>query len=273
MRVHHLNCGTMCPIGRRLMDTEGGLLERHEMVCHCLLVETDRDGLILVDTGLGTQDNANQHLFPGWWKALVQPRFSDQKTAIRQIETMGFQPRDVRHIVLTHMDLDHAGGLRDFPQATVHLHKREHEAVMKRDLPGETHRYLPHQWAHGPHWQQYDAAEGDDWFGFQSVRAVGDDVLIIPLHGHTRGHSGVAVKTAKGWLLHAGDAFFFRDEIHPTAPGCPAGLRFFQRVLAVDNPVRLENQHRLRALNTDHGDQVTLVNAHDPQLLRRMQAR
>jgi glyoxylase-like metal-dependent hydrolase (beta-lactamase superfamily II) len=30
-------------------------------------------------------------------------------TAIRQLEQLGFDPRDVEHIVLSHLDFDHAG--------------------------------------------------------------------------------------------------------------------------------------------------------------------
>jgi glyoxylase-like metal-dependent hydrolase (beta-lactamase superfamily II) len=46
---------------------------------------------------------------------------SHNETAVRQIEELGFGAADVRHIVLTHFDLDHIGGLADFPDAEVHL--------------------------------------------------------------------------------------------------------------------------------------------------------
>lgn len=55
MRIHHLNCGTLCPPLVRFLSGEGGPLGRGHMVCHCLLLET-RDGLALVDTGIGMQD-------------------------------------------------------------------------------------------------------------------------------------------------------------------------------------------------------------------------
>ena len=43
MRVHHLNCGCMCPLGGALMDgVSSGPTAR--LACHCLLIETDRDG-------------------------------------------------------------------------------------------------------------------------------------------------------------------------------------------------------------------------------------
>ena len=47
MRIHHLNTGTMCPIGRRFVNGTGGIFQRARMVCHCLLVETN-DGLALL---------------------------------------------------------------------------------------------------------------------------------------------------------------------------------------------------------------------------------
>ena len=58
MRIHHLNTGTMCPIGRRLVNGTGSIFQRARMVCHCLLIETN-DGLALVDTGIGLDDIAN----------------------------------------------------------------------------------------------------------------------------------------------------------------------------------------------------------------------
>lgn len=58
LRVHHINCGTLCPHGGKLIGTPGGWLDPGRMVCHCLLIET-ADGLVLVDTGVGTADVAN----------------------------------------------------------------------------------------------------------------------------------------------------------------------------------------------------------------------
>jgi len=49
-RVHHLNCGTMRPLGRQL-----SAVMPHDLVAHCLLVERP-DGLTLVDTGIGVAD-------------------------------------------------------------------------------------------------------------------------------------------------------------------------------------------------------------------------
>jgi len=266
MRVHHLNCGTMCPPFGRLVNGTGDLFARGRMVCHCLLAE-HAGGLVLVDTGLGTADVADPRgRLGGGFAAMMGARLSRDETALAQVERLGFRREDVRHILPTHLDLDHAGGLSDFPDATVHLLTREHDAAYARRTWMERERYRPMQLAHHPKWRLLETG-GERWFGFDSVRAVGgtkDEVLLVPLVGHTRGHSGVAVKTDGGWILHAGDAYFFHGEVHEDPPRCPPLLARFQSLVEVDRGARLGNQARLRELARDHGGEVTVVSAHCP---------
>lgn len=261
----------MCPIGRHALTGKGGWLAPARLCCHCLLIET-RDGLILVDTGLGTGDVARPSRLGAAFNALTRPLLIMEETALYQIRELGLDPADVRHIVPTHLDLDHAGGLGDFPQAQVHVFSRELDAATQRSTLHERSRYIPAQWAHAPHWQRHEVA-GERWMGFDAIRALpgtDDEVLLVPLTGHTRGHCGIAVNTADGWLLHCGDAYFYRDEMNAD-PHCPWGLTLFQRLVQMDGPTRLANQQRLRDLKTAHGDSVTLFCAHDPVELAQLQ--
>lgn len=234
------------------------------MVCHCLLIEGD-DGLVLVDTGLGTEDLADpMGRLGAWFTLVVNPSRRREETAIAQLEALGYSPRDVRHIVPTHLDLDHVGGLPDFPHAEVHVFAPEHDAAMRRRTFEERLRYRPMHWKHGPRWKIHDLG-GDRWLGFDSVRAVAGspEILIVPLQGHTRGHAGVAVRTDEGWLLHAGDAYFHHREIDPVSPSCPVGLRAFQRLVAIDDGLRRKNQDRLRDLHRRE-PAVRICSAHCP---------
>ena len=131
MRVHHLNTGTMCPIGRRLVNGTGSIFQRARMVCHCLLIETN-DGLALVDTGIGLDDIANPPRLGPKWVRQTTPRLDPAETAVRQVEALGYSKSDVRHLLLTHLDRDHAGGIPDFPNAKVHVHRREHDMAVTR---------------------------------------------------------------------------------------------------------------------------------------------
>jgi glyoxylase-like metal-dependent hydrolase (beta-lactamase superfamily II) len=273
LKVHHLACGTMCPFGGRLVGGEGGLLSTGHMVCHCLLIETPSSGLVLVDSGFGTREVRDPKGALGrMFLALTRPQLALADTAVEQVKRLGFAPSDVRHILVTHLDLDHAGGLPDFPHARVHVHAAEHHAAMNPTLR-ESQRYKAHQWAHHPAWALYPAAAGEPWFGFPCVRdleGLPPEILLVPLPGHTRGHSVIAVQTAKQWLLHAGDAYFFRSEVHANEPPCPPVLRAFQSVVEVDHALRVGNQARLRQLDRDHGREVAIFSAHDPVELQRL---
>ncbi len=268
--IHHLNCGTMCPRGARMLSGSGGWLARTRMVCHCLLIE-GAEGLVLVDTGFGVDDVRNPRQLGLVFNTVVRPRAEIADTAVEQVRALGFQPGDVRHIVTTHLDLDHAGGLPDFPDADVHLLGRELDAAMNagwRERP----RYVASHWAHGPRWVQHDVA-GDQWLGFDSVAILpGSDaeILLIPLPGHTLGHTGVAVRDGERWLLHCGDAYFHHGEVQ-TPTRCPPGLGVFQAFNDTNGAVRKQNRERLRELAADHPDDVELFCSHDPSTLARYQ--
>lgn len=264
----------MCPHGRRLITGEGGWLEPAEMCCHCLLVESS-DGLVLVDTGLGTADILEPERRLGRaFAAMMRPRLDIEQTALHQVRALGFKTSDVRHIVMTHLDLDHAGGLSDFPEAQVHVFAPEHQAAMQRSTLHEKNRYRRIQFKHQPRWTVHDTP-GERWRGFEGLRALpgsGDEILMIPTIGHTRGHCAIAVNSGAGWLLHCGDAYFFREEMNYEQPYCTPGLRVFQELIQMNRAERLANQSRLRQLAHDHAADLRLFCAHDPVELARLRA-
>lgn len=248
MRVHHLNCATMRPY------------LTPPVVAHVLLVERD-EGLLLVDSGFGTGDLSDPGRLGRAFVKIIRPAFHPGETALAQVKALGFQPEDVTDIALTHLDLDHAGGIGDFPAARVHVHQPEYDAATHPKL-SERGRYVAAQWAHGPQWVKH-ADPGDEWFGFASVTALSDDIVLIPLLGHTRGHAGVAVRNGEGhWLLHAGDAFFDGRQVQQP-PACSPSLAMFQRLVAPDNRLRLDNAERLRELVASQAAEVTVFCAHD----------
>ncbi|HRW38377.1 MAG: MBL fold metallo-hydrolase [Acidimicrobiales bacterium] len=266
-RIHHLDCCTMCPV---LASKHG-----HHLVAHVLAIETERAGIVLVDTGIG--DRARQDL-KGWlggpFVAAVRPDADPARSARAQLEALGLDPRDVRHVLVTHLDLDHAGGLADFPDAQVHVHLDE-LAAARHPSWRERSRYRQVQWAHGPRWTTYERA-GEAWFGFDAAHALDglpDDIVAIPLAGHTRGHAAIAVRGDDGWLLHAGDAYFQAHTVHPEVPAGPPVIRRFEQVVAVDRQRVARNHERLAELARDHGGEVTVFSAHDAGELERLRSR
>lgn len=242
--LRHLNCGTLhAP-------------PNPEASCHCLLLETQA-GLALVDAGIGLADVRDPLLRIG--QAVVDAagfQFDERQTALRQIEALGYSASDVCSVVLTHGDPDHAGGLADFPGATVHLSGEERTAI-ERGGP----RYRDAQFAHGPRWKSYDEAT-ERWFGLEARRldlGLPVEAYLIPLFGHTLGHCGVAVRGADRWTLHVGDAYYLRIELstedHPVST--LAAMR------AENDVLRLESLNAIRRLARERGGEVDVFGYHD----------
>lgn len=272
--VHHLNCATMCPVAGYLLGRNAW---RGRMVAHCLLVETERDGLVLVDTGFGTRDVSGASGLSRSFRALCGPTLSHAETAVAQVQALGYAPTDVEHIVITHLDLDHAGGLTDFPHAKVHLHAREHAAAMARKHVKEQQRYLAAHWAHRPKWEVY-SEDGDTWRGLPAVtrlRGIDADIGLLPMHGHTRGHSAVIVRapgaergeasSTRGedrWLVHAGDAYYHRSAIEGDGTKVPVGFAALERAFEMNAAARRASLGALRQLAASYRD-VEVFCAHD----------
>jgi glyoxylase-like metal-dependent hydrolase (beta-lactamase superfamily II) len=274
MKIHYLNCGTDCPLGGRLFDgiSKGPFAK---ISCAAQLIETN-DGLVLIDTGYGVQDVRRPHpRLSRTFHALLNIKFRIEETAIHQVRALGFSPADVRHIILTHLDFDHAGGIEDFPNARVHVMEVERDAAEKKRRGFiASRRYRPVQWDDVRDWRTYQSG-GERWFGFEAVRdldGLPPEFLIVPLPGHTWGHAGVAIQHGARWVLNAGDSYFFREEMNIERPRCTAGLSAYQSLMEVDRTKRLDNQARLRELKRQQGGELTIFCSHDAVELAAMQA-
>jgi len=278
MRIHHLNCISSCPIGGRLMDgISKSALQRGHLTCHCLLIETPQS-LVLIDTGYGLKDVADpKSRLSEFFLAQLKPDFREEMTAYRQIERLGFDPRDVRHIILSHLDFDHAGGLDDFPWATVHLLKSEAVNAKAQKTWLDRQRFRPEQWSNQAMWKTHDPSEGESWFGFNRVQELDGlppEILMVPLIGHTLGHAGVAIQQSPGkWLFYAADAYFYHGEMNLAKPHCTPGLELYQTMMEKNRESRLWNQVRLRELSGKHGGEVEIFCAHDVVEFERLAKR
>jgi putative intracellular protease/amidase len=180
----------------------------------------------------------------------------EELTAVRQLERMGFDSAAVSDIIISHLDVDHAGGLRDFPNATVHLAAEE-----LANLEAKNPRYLFNQFEHRPKWKPYVNSNGS-WFALEArslqlpFKAA---VKLVFLPGHTRGHSGIAIEQSNGkWFLHAADTYYRRVELLTDDQPVSA----LSSHTADDNNARIDSIAKLRRLVREH-DEVAFCSTHD----------
>jgi glyoxylase-like metal-dependent hydrolase (beta-lactamase superfamily II) len=260
VKVHHLNCGTLYPLGCG------------EMVCHVLLIETD-NGLVLVDSGFGTRDCADPGKRVGASRRLIRPVLDPTEAAVNQIVRLGFQPDDVRHIVITHFDGDHIGGISDFPEAQIHVTSAEAFGALRTPSRGEKFRFRPVQWEHGPKIVEH-TPDGETWRGFAAAKQldeVSPGIVFVSLPGHTRGHACVAVDAGHRWLMHCGDAYFHHGTVDGTAR-MPRALAAFEWATAFDWKVVQHNHARLVELFERREPDLVMLCAHDRKLFQQAEA-
>lgn len=244
MTVYHLNCLEIeSPFGTA--------------VGHCLLLE-EGENLVLIDAGIGLAETQAPEEKLG--RELIESTgfiLDEARTAVRQIEQRGLDPRQVTHIVCSHLDPDHIGGLADFPQATVHVAREEYDSFQRGH-----ERYLPQQLAHQPAMRCY-ATDDSEWLGLPARKldlGLDTELFLIPLFGHTIGHCGIAFPHENRWIFYVGDAYYMRAEL--TEPDHPVDQ--LATIRAVDNQRRKKSLNTLRTLVKKQGDRLDYFGYHDP---------
>jgi N-acyl homoserine lactone hydrolase len=166
-----------------------------------------RDGVIVVDTGQGAhllESGKSFHPYVRWEVAFRIER--DQEIG-PQLRTLGIGPRDVKRVVLTHLHMDHDGGLTHFPKSEILVARGELHAA--RGWAGRMRGYLPNRW---PSW--FDPVPLDlmtEPFGpFAASKRLtaSGDVVAVATPGHTAGQLSVLVEDGDTMLFLAGDTSY-----------------------------------------------------------------
>lgn len=138
--------------------------------------------------------------------------FEEPADALRRL---GVRPERVEHLILSHLHYDHAGGVEQFPHATIHLQAEELAFWTGKYAPrGEFRRTIELddilRIVRLNYEGRVDLVEG--------AKEIVDGIWVHPAGGHTPGSQFVSVRTARGTVVLAADTSHFFENVEDDKP-------------------------------------------------------
>jgi len=144
-----------------------------------------RGGLLLFDTGFG------------FGNAELDERYHPRAVPVADaLRSVGVELAEIDAVANCHLHADHAGQNWMFPEVPIFVQAAEWQIAHTTD-----HTVLE--------WIDFDGSRYQELAG---DHAVSDDVSIVATPGHTPGHQSLAVRTAAGLVVLAGQACYTAAE-------------------------------------------------------------
>lgn len=221
MKIHAIQTGTVAittawreGVGhgrRRLLNTILDANWTEPLPIYAFAIEHP-EGVIVVDTGESARASLAGY-FPRWhpvFRFAVREWVEPEQEIGPQLEQLGIRRSDVRHVVMTHLHTDHAGGLHHFPDTEILAARAE--IAYASGLQGQLRGYPNARW---PAWfdpTPLDLESRPHGPFPQSLRLTeAGDVTLVPVPGHSPGQLGVLVDEVDHTVFLAGDSSYTQD--------------------------------------------------------------
>ncbi len=217
------------------------------------------EGVIVVDTGAA----AHLKSLPRWhpyFRFAVRFDIEPEQEAGLQLRRLGIGARDVKIVVLTHMHIDHDGGLAHFPHSRILASAGE--IARASGVSGAILGYLPKRW---PNWfapepLAWQPAAYGPFASSARISAAGD-VVAVPTAGHTPNHLSVIVCDGDHEIVLAGDTSYLESTM----------LRDTVDGVSPDEAMAAATLARIREFCTRRP--AVYLPAHDPDAAQRLRER
>ncbi|WP_445668011.1 N-acyl homoserine lactonase family protein [Paenibacillus sp. FSL H7-0918] len=217
IKVHILHCGLVqvdsaVPFQQNKLNPLAftGLFrsQKHQIVLpvSSYLIEHPK-GLVLIDTSWHTDVRSDQIGYLGRMTYMVSKAFLPEGQAVHeQLLNFGIMPKDLDYVVISHMDADHAGGLKLVKEAKQILTSQiEWEAAKRSKL-----RYASHMWS-GVNVGTFSMTNSEYGPEQQSFDLFGDNsIVFVHTPGHSRGMVSTLVQRNGRFVLLANDTGYAR---------------------------------------------------------------
>ena len=204
-----------------------------------VLIQHPEAGWILYDTGWPEDED-----IPQWMKAIIDFSIGEDNSLEKQLTLVGVKPDDIRHVILSHMHIDHAGRLGLFPHASVYVDREEAEAAFTTVLGTADVA------ARGFYHKESLLSEVEKIEYLDEDTELFKGIHTVRLKGHTAGTTGLILELESGNYLVSSDAIALRANYD----GIPTSLMVDSAAYAqsVKKAHRLANQYEVKEIWFSH---------------------
>ncbi len=182
-----------------------GLDHQHRLTLglNCLLLRS-RGKTILIETGVGGKPGDRDSSSP-----------ASEGTLLTSLAAIGVQPADIDVVVNTHLHADHCGW-----NTSVDV-----SGVLTPTFPNASYVMSATEWRDATHPNERTRATylgrnldpiADRLDLIEGERAITDEVIFVPVPGHTEGHSTVVIRSGQEWAVYVGDMAQHRVQLERT---------------------------------------------------------
>ena len=235
-----------------------------------VLIERDND-LVLFDTGIGTRIDQEMRPLIYWGnlffhRCIMRTQFIPQRDAlVHQLPRLGFQPSDVKNVIISHLHWDHAGGMRDFPNAHFIVNRKEWNfATQLAGVQLYKNAFIKEQFCEsGLNIELMETDLSKPFLNFPASHDIFGDgsMVLVDMPGHSPGLMGLYVTMPSGRrFLFSADTFYFPEGLEQRIPKS----KFMQSLVSEGMEAGSSIDKVYDLMNSD--PELKIVGSHDYRL-------
>jgi glyoxylase-like metal-dependent hydrolase (beta-lactamase superfamily II) len=200
MKMYAFSCGTLT-CDKSLITFGRDIGKKFTVPVPYYLIQHPK-GNVLFDLGnsIEVARDAKKH-----WGVIADfyvPEMKEDDYVVNNLKKIGIKPEDIKYIVMSHLHLDHAGGVGEFPNAKYIVQKEDLRWAYTCDFYQKL-AYIRADFDKPVQWLILDGHNDD------RLDLFGDGKLIIWFTpGHTPGGQSLVVKLNEGTVVLTGDAVY-----------------------------------------------------------------
>jgi N-acyl homoserine lactone hydrolase len=229
------------------------------------LVRHPSAGAILVDTGLhpSVASDGRQN-FGSLGNRFGKPSLAVGEDVPAQLRARGIDPGEIPVVLMTHLHMDHASAISEFPRSTFVLSAAEWRAASSGGV-GDGYRRAHYDFAFDYRTVDFDRASVGSYASFaRTFDLFGDGSIRLAFTpGHSAGHVSIVCRLAQRDFVIGGDAIYLSGQLDGSVapPPRPQDAHNLRR-----------SMQELRLLHSQFPDAV-ITPGHDPEFYSRIERR